>query len=80
MTIRFDDQTDELDQAVTLVTDRVADRLIEAIEHDDSTAQATVALIAGTGTGAFTDVTARRDLTGRPRFVTARRTACENNS
>jgi pilus assembly protein CpaF len=28
---------DDLDATVTLVTDRVADRLIEAIEHDDST-------------------------------------------
>ena len=36
MTVHIDDQIDELDQAVTLVTDRVADRLIEAIEHDDS--------------------------------------------
>ena len=44
-----------------------------AIEHDDSTAPATVAEIAGTG--AFIDITAHRDLTGRPRFVTARRAA-----
>jgi len=44
-----------------------------AIEHDDSTAEATVA--AFTGAGAFTDITAHRDLTGRPRFVTARRRA-----
>lgn len=42
-----------------------------AIEHDDSTAPATVA--AFTDAGVFTDVTAHRDLTGRPRFVTARR-------
>jgi hypothetical protein len=35
MTIRLDDQTEALDNAVMLVTDRVADRLIEAIEHDD---------------------------------------------
>lgn len=41
-----------------------------AVEHDDTTATATVAEMEG---GAFTDVTARRDLTGRPRFVTARR-------
>lgn len=42
-----------------------------AVEHDDDTAEATVALIDATG--AYCDVTARRDLTGRPRFVTAQR-------
>jgi release factor glutamine methyltransferase len=42
-----------------------------AIEHDDSTAAATVAAIAATS--AFTDITSRRDLTERPRFVTARK-------
>jgi release factor glutamine methyltransferase len=53
-----------------------------AVEHDDSTAQATVAVIAAVPVpgspvpgslpgGAFTDIAARRDLTGRPRFVTA---------
>jgi release factor glutamine methyltransferase len=41
-----------------------------AIEHDDSTSQPTVQLI--TGTGLFQDIVARTDLTGRPRFVTAR--------
>ncbi|MBU3705749.1 MAG: peptide chain release factor N(5)-glutamine methyltransferase [Mycobacterium sp.] len=42
-----------------------------AIEHDDTTAAATVnAIIAA---GPFAEVTARRDLSGRPRFVTARR-------
>ncbi len=41
-----------------------------AVEHDDTTAAATVAEMES---GAFTGVTARRDLTGRPRFVTARR-------
>jgi release factor glutamine methyltransferase len=72
-----------------------------AVEHDDSTAQATVAVFAAVPCppvpvpgslrscppvpipgslrscppgGAFTDITARRDLTGRPRFVTAVRT------
>jgi release factor glutamine methyltransferase len=79
-----------------------------AVEHDDSTAQATVAVFAAVPipgslrscppepipgslrscppepipgslrscppAGAFTDITARRDLTGRPRFVTAVRT------
>jgi len=41
------------------------------VEHDDETAAATVALFARSG--AFTDVTSRRDLAGRPRFVTATR-------
>ncbi|WP_006245030.1 peptide chain release factor N(5)-glutamine methyltransferase [Mycolicibacterium tusciae] len=40
-----------------------------AVEHDDSTSARTVE--AFTRTRRFTDVTARRDLTGRPRFVTA---------
>lgn len=42
-----------------------------AIEHDDDTAAPTVALFESSG--AFTDVTSRRDLAGRPRFVTATR-------
>ncbi|HUV18405.1 MAG TPA: hypothetical protein VMW33_07980, partial [Ilumatobacteraceae bacterium] len=33
MTVRV---AEDLDQAIALVTDRVADRLIEAIEHDDA--------------------------------------------
>jgi release factor glutamine methyltransferase len=41
-----------------------------AVEHDDTTPAATVRMI--TGTGVFADVTAHADLTGRPRFVTAR--------
>lgn len=40
-----------------------------AIEHDDTTSARTVD--AFTRTGRFVDVTARHDLTGRPRFVTA---------
>ncbi|MFI5510899.1 peptide chain release factor N(5)-glutamine methyltransferase [Mycobacterium sp. NPDC051804] len=40
-----------------------------AVEHDDTTAERTVE--AFTRTGRFDDVTSRRDLTGRPRFVTA---------
>jgi release factor glutamine methyltransferase len=44
---------------------------LAAVEHDDTTADQTVAMF--TETGAFSEVTARRDLTGRPRFVTARR-------
>ncbi|MCV7419943.1 peptide chain release factor N(5)-glutamine methyltransferase [Mycobacterium yunnanensis] len=41
------------------------------VEHDDETAATTVALFERSG--AFCDVTSRRDLAGRPRFVTARR-------
>jgi release factor glutamine methyltransferase len=40
-----------------------------AVEHDDTTSARTVE--AFTRTERFVDVTARRDLTGRPRFVTA---------
>lgn len=40
-----------------------------AVEHDDTTSAACAAMMAG----AFVEVNARRDLTGRPRFVTARR-------
>ncbi|MGH3645135.1 MAG: peptide chain release factor N(5)-glutamine methyltransferase [Mycobacterium sp.] len=39
------------------------------VEHDDDTAALTVDLFESSG--AFTDVTSRRDLAGRPRFVTA---------
>ena len=42
-----------------------------AVEHDDTTSAATVQ--AFTRSGQFADVTARSDLAGRPRFVTARR-------
>ena len=42
-----------------------------AVEHDETTSSETVELIYGTGL--FDDIVARRDLTGRPRFVTARR-------
>lgn len=41
------------------------------IEHDDTTSAQTVA--AFTDHGGFTDAVARRDLAGRPRFVTATR-------
>ncbi|GFG75118.1 peptide chain release factor N(5)-glutamine methyltransferase [Mycobacterium botniense] len=41
------------------------------VEHDDSTSGLTVELIGSTGL--FDKVVARADLTGRPRFVTARR-------
>ncbi|MCK0173228.1 peptide chain release factor N(5)-glutamine methyltransferase [Mycolicibacterium sp. F2034L] len=42
-----------------------------AVEHDDTTSEETVA--AFVGAGGFEEVTARRDLTGRLRFVTATR-------
>jgi release factor glutamine methyltransferase len=42
-----------------------------AVEHDDTTSSRTVELVCNTGL--FEDVEARRDLAGRPRFVTARR-------
>lgn len=43
------------------------------VEHDDTTSAQTAKLFECTG--AFDDVQARADLTGRPRFVTARRKA-----
>jgi release factor glutamine methyltransferase len=46
-----------------------------AVEHDDTTSARTVE--AFTRTGRFADVTARPDLTGRPRFVTATRERVE---
>lgn len=42
-----------------------------AVEHDDTTSAQTMRMIQDTA--AFTDVTPHRDLAGRPRFVTARR-------
>ena len=42
-----------------------------AVEHDDTTSSETVELICNAGL--FDDIHARRDLVGRPRFVTARR-------
>ncbi|WP_025735159.1 peptide chain release factor N(5)-glutamine methyltransferase [Mycobacterium genavense] len=44
-----------------------------AVEHDDTTSSLTVELIDRTGL--FDDIRVRRDLTGRPRFVTAMRSA-----
>lgn len=46
------------------------------VEHDDTTARETVELFDRTGL--FEDVQARRDLTGRPRFVTARRSGAHD--
>lgn len=48
-----------------------------AVEHDDTTAAATVAAIAA---NPFTDITSHQDLTGRPRFVTARRSSGQERS
>lgn len=42
-----------------------------AVEHDDTTSALTFELICNTAL--FDNIVARRDLTGRPRFVTARR-------
>jgi release factor glutamine methyltransferase len=47
-----------------------------AVEHDDTTSSPTSELISGTGR--FDNVTARSDLTGRPRFVTARRSGARD--
>ncbi|OBG13579.1 protein-(glutamine-N5) methyltransferase, release factor-specific [Mycolicibacterium celeriflavum] len=44
---------------------------LSAVEHDDTTADRTVECFERTER--FDDITARRDLAGRPRFVTARR-------
>ena len=60
---------------ITGVT-RLAGRLLRpggffAVEHDATTSLLTSELISSTAF--FDDVVARRDLTGRPRFVTARR-------
>jgi release factor glutamine methyltransferase len=60
-----------------VVIDAIADLAVRwlrgggfcAVEHDDTTSARTVE--AFTRTGRFGDVTSRRDLTGRPRFVTA---------
>ena len=49
-----------------------------AVEHDDSTSARTVD--AFTSAGGFGDITARRDLTGRPRFVTATRLGLEGRA
>lgn len=48
------------------------------VEHDDTTSAQTAKVFERTG--AFDDVQARADLTGRPRFVTARRNASTGES
>lgn len=62
---------------------RLAGRLLRpggfiGVEHDDTTSAQTMDLFARTA--AFDDIQARRDLTGRPRFVTARRRAGESGA
>ena len=49
-----------------------------AVEHDDSRSSSTVELVSSTGL--FDDIVARHDLAGRPRFVTARRSAAMRRS
>ncbi|OBA93209.1 protein-(glutamine-N5) methyltransferase, release factor-specific [Mycolicibacterium fortuitum] len=56
---------------VTLAARWLRDGAPCAVEHDDSTSE--LAVEAFDRDGHFTDVTARRDLAGRPRFVTASR-------
>jgi release factor glutamine methyltransferase len=60
-----------IDHIVDLAARWLRDGAGCAVEHDDTTSARTVDAFARTGS--FTDVTARADLTGRPRFVTARR-------
>jgi release factor glutamine methyltransferase len=61
--------------AVIPAVARLAGRLLRpggifAVEHDDTTSSMTAETIRGTDL--FDDIVARTDLTGRPRFVTAR--------
>ena len=58
-----------IDPIVTLAARLLRRGGLVAVEHDDDTAALTVGLFERSG--AFTDVTSRRDLAGRPRFVTA---------
>jgi release factor glutamine methyltransferase len=60
-----------IDRIVELAARLLRDGGRCAVEHDDTTSAPTVK--AFTRTERFVDVTARHDLTGRPRFVTARR-------
>lgn len=61
-----------IDQIVDVAARLLRDGGRCAVEHDDTTSARTVE--AFTRTQRFADVTARSDLAGRPRFVTARRT------
>lgn len=56
---------------VTLAARWLRDGAPCAVEHDDTTSDLTVATFARDGR--FGEITARRDLAGRPRFVTATR-------
>lgn len=56
---------------VTLAARWLRDGASCAVEHDDATSELSVG--AFVDDGHFTEVTARRDLAGRPRFVTATR-------
>ncbi|OBB29497.1 protein-(glutamine-N5) methyltransferase, release factor-specific [Mycolicibacterium peregrinum] len=58
---------------VTLAARWLRDGASCAVEHDDTTSELSVG--AFVDDGQFTEVTARRDLAGRPRFVTATRIA-----
>ena len=49
-----------------------------AVEHDDTTSCSVAAMISAAGV--FREIAAHRDLTGRPRFVTARRAAGQDRS
>jgi release factor glutamine methyltransferase len=60
-----------IDRIVELAARLLRDGGRCAVEHDDTTSARTVE--AFTRTGRFVDVTARHDLTGRPRFVSATR-------
>jgi release factor glutamine methyltransferase len=60
-----------IDRIVELAARLLPDGGRCAVEHDDTTSARTVE--AFTRTGRFVEVTARDDLTGRPRFVTATR-------
>ncbi len=60
-----------IDRIVELAARLLRDGGRCAVEHDDTTSARTVE--AFTRTARFVDVTARHDLTGRPRFVTATR-------
>jgi release factor glutamine methyltransferase len=54
---------------VTLIERLLRHGGLVAVEHDDTTASQTLALFERTGS--FADIVSRRDLAGRPRFVTA---------
>ncbi|MDL9946047.1 peptide chain release factor N(5)-glutamine methyltransferase [Gordonia sp. ABSL11-1] len=56
---------------LTVVADMLRAGGVVGIEHDESTSPAVTTALAATGH--FADIRARDDLTGRPRFVTARR-------